>query len=603
MERIIRALGDVKVNESRHVEGYALLFNVRSRYIGWYETISPNAISQETIKNSDIFALFNHDRGKVLARSEYGKGTLKLEIDEKGLKYSFDTPKTALGDELLEYLSRGDIHQSSFAFSIDFNNDDMVKKEFRNGEVYYTIKNIPVLHDVSPVWTPAYIETYVGKRAAEIAQRMLDENTTSNITLENRMNNEEQKEKDEELKDNETSSEENKEAENKAENKEENKEENAEAENKEENKEAENKEENEEENKEEAEDKDEENKTSSNEKRSEKNINKNNHSTMKEQKFSLIKAIRAIANNQELDAATRTVINQGAQEMRNSGLSFGGQIQIPVGEQFRDGISVTGVHDDLIVTDFTNILEPLRANNVCAQAGCKYLQGLVGDIQVPVMGAEQVGWAGEIADAADGSGNWDHITLTPHRITAYIDVSKQFLAQDALGAEQLIRQDLVNALNSKLEETILSADAATATKPAGIFYGKTVKDIATFADITDLESDVEAANINGTMKYVVSPKAKAALRNMARSADSTRLVMEGDEVDGTPALVTTNMATNTLGFGSWENVAIGQWGAIDLVVDPYTVARSGQVRIVLNAYFDFKLLRDDAIVYGTTDVD
>ena len=105
------------------------------------------------------------------------------------------------------------------------------------------------------------------------------------------------------------------------------------------------------------------------------------------------------------------------------------------------------------------------------------------------------------------------------------------------------------------------------------------------------------------MKYIVSPKAKAALRNMARSADSTRLVMEGNEVDGTPALSTTHMAQYNLAYGDWSNVAIGQWGAIDLVIDPYTVAISGQVRITINAYFDFKLLREDAIVYGTTDTD
>ena len=573
MEKIIRALGDVKVDESRHVEGYALLFNVRSQYIGWYEIISPNAITQETIDNSDVFALFNHDSGKVLARSEHGKGSLKLEIDDKGLKYSFDAPKTALGDELLEYLSRGDIHQSSFAFSIDFTDDEMVRKEYRDGNVYYTINRIPVLHDVSPVWTPAYTETYVGKRALEIAQRMIQE-----IQQQDNMNNEElelraEDVKDEETKEEQTSQEEANEV----------------------------KEEQEEEKQEEQEEREcEEQKE---EERSNTNKINENHSTMKEQKFSLIKAIRAIANNQELDAATRAVIEEGAIEMRSSGLSYGGQIQIPVGEQFRDGITVTGVHDDLIVTDFTDILAPLRANNVCAQAGCKYLQGLVGDIQVPIMGAEQVGWAGEIEDAADGSGNWSHVNLTPHRLTAYIDVSKQFLAQDALGAEQLIRQDLVNALNSKLEETILSDDASTATKPAGIFYGMTPKEVATFADITDLESDVEVANIVGDYKYVLSPKAKAALRNMERSADCTRLVMEGNEVDGTSALITTNMETQTLAYGAWENVAIGQWGAIDLVVDPYTVARSGQVRIVINAYFDFKLLREGAIVYGTTDVD
>jgi HK97 family phage major capsid protein len=219
------------------------------------------------------------------------------------------------------------------------------------------------------------------------------------------------------------------------------------------------------------------------------------------------------------------------------------------------------------------------------------------------MGAEQVGWAGEIANASDGTGDWSHVTLTPHRLTAYIDVSKQFLAQDALGAEALIRQELVNALNSKLEATILSADAATSVKPAGVFYGMTEKEVAAFSDITDLEADVEEANINGTMKYIVSPKAKAALRNMARSADSTRLVMEGNEVDGTPALSTTHMAQYNLAYGDWSNYIIAQWGNIDLTVDNVSLAANGQIRLVVNAYFDAKPLRAEAIKVATIDVD
>ena len=578
MEKVIRNLGDVTVNnESRHVEGYALLFNTQSRFIGWYETISPTAITEDVIRNSDVFALFNHDMSKVLARSENGTGSLKLEIDERGLKYSFDAPRTALGDELLEHLERGDIHQSSFAFGIDFGDDEMVTREYRDGDIYYTINHIPVLYDVSPVWQPAYSETFVGKRAAEIAQRMLQENT-----IQEDMNKREfDEEKDEELK--------NEEPETSTENNEE--------------KEEETRDENNEEN---TDENDDEKKEEQEERSEQKNINKQRNITMKEQKFSLIKAIRAIANNQAIDDATKKVVELGAEEMRKSGLSFAGQIQIPIGMEMRDdptGVTVTSVHDDIIVTDYANILEPLHANNVCVSAGCKYLTGLVGDLQVPIMGAEQVGWAGEIANASDGTGDWSHVTLTPHRLTAYIDVSKQFLAQDALGAEALIRSELVNALNSKLEATILSADAASGAKPAGVFYGMTENEIADFQDITDLEAGVEEANITGTMKYIVSPKAKSTLRNMSRSTDHTRLVMEGNEIDGTPALNTTHMAEYTLAYGDWSNVAIGQWGAIDLVVDPYTVAISGQVRITINAYFDFKLLRSDAIVYGTTDVD
>ena len=82
------------------------------------EVIEPRAL-EGVLEASDILCLLNHNEDKgVLARSNKGVGSLDLSIDEKGLKYSFDAPKTNLGDELLEGLKRGDITNSSFAFTV-----------------------------------------------------------------------------------------------------------------------------------------------------------------------------------------------------------------------------------------------------------------------------------------------------------------------------------------------------------------------------------------------------------------------------------------------------------------------------------------------------
>lgn len=163
-EKEIRNIGDITSanNESRKVEGYALVFNTESEDLGFYETISPEAITEETIRKSDVMCLLDHAQNRgILARSRYGKGSLKLSIDEKGLKYEFDAPKTALGDELLEMLRRGDINQSSFAFSVATDGD---KWEKRDNKYYRTITKIERLYDVSPVYQPAYLSTTVGCR-------------------------------------------------------------------------------------------------------------------------------------------------------------------------------------------------------------------------------------------------------------------------------------------------------------------------------------------------------------------------------------------------------------------------------------------------------
>ena len=96
--------------DSRIVEGYAIVFNSESRDLGGFtEVIEPTAL-EGVLQQSDILCLLNHneDRG-ILARSKYGAGSLKLEVDSTGLKYSFEAPCTNLGDELLEGLKRGDI--------------------------------------------------------------------------------------------------------------------------------------------------------------------------------------------------------------------------------------------------------------------------------------------------------------------------------------------------------------------------------------------------------------------------------------------------------------------------------------------------------------
>ena len=336
-------------------------------------------------------------------------------------------------------------------------------------------------------------------------------------------------------------------------------------------------------------------------KRSNININ-----TMKEERnFSLVKAIRAIANNQQMDDFTAAVIAEGKEENRKAGISSQGQIQLP---STRATVTVASEGEDVVVTDLLDILTPLRAKNVMAQAGAKIMGNLVGNVQVPIMTASNVTWEGEISDAKDGAPSFSHITLTPHRLTAYIDISKQMLVQDSLDVENTIRQDLIAAINSKLESTILGdgdgkEGGLVVIAPEGMFNVLTPTTVSDFAGICDVEADIEDANVLGECKYVMSNKCKAALRGMIKGTNATGMVYENGSVDGTEALNTSNVASTNYIYGDWSNLAIGSWGGIDLTVDPYTRAAAGQVRLVVNAFFDAKVLREEAFAAGTVDVD
>lgn len=335
------------------------------------------------------------------------------------------------------------------------------------------------------------------------------------------------------------------------------------------------------------------------EKKEEKDEKENRSNITMEKKFSILKAIRDVAENRGLDAVANGVKDEAVSQFNKAGLSFGGQIQLPINE-LRSAITVNAEGEDVVATDIYNILEPLRAKNVLVQAGAKFLTGLVGDVQVPVMTGANVTWEAETDDAADGAGAFTNIKMSPKRLTAYIDISKQFIAQDGIGAENLIRQDLVNAINSKLEATILGDVAKTATQPGGIFAGKSLPKVEDFKGITALEAGVEEANIFGEMKYIVAPSAKGALRAMPKGTKLINPVMENGTIDGTPVLSTSNVKKNYMVYGDFSNLAIGSWGAVDLTVDPYTQAGKGMIRLVINAYFDAVVLRPEAFGFATT---
>lgn len=145
------------------IEGYAIVFNTLSEDLGGFrEIIEPNAIDEELINNSDIYYLFNHNSESIpLARSKNGEGSLKLSIDDKGLKYSFN----CLNSEFYQIVQRGDLDKSSFAFSLP--DDGSGEKWEKSNEYNYIrrITKIEKLYDCSAVLVPAYSSTSVYARS------------------------------------------------------------------------------------------------------------------------------------------------------------------------------------------------------------------------------------------------------------------------------------------------------------------------------------------------------------------------------------------------------------------------------------------------------
>ncbi|WP_370529956.1 HK97 family phage prohead protease [Bacillus paranthracis] len=164
------------------VEGYFAVFNRETElWEGAFEEISPEAFNS-TLSN-DVRCLINHDTRLVLGRSK--SGTLELKADNYGLWGSVKVnPKDTDAVNLYERVKRGDVDQCSFGFNIDeetvsFNDDGTVK---------WTITKAD-LHEVSVVTFPAYEDTGVQARKAEVAQHEQRKIDARKNQLRERLNN------------------------------------------------------------------------------------------------------------------------------------------------------------------------------------------------------------------------------------------------------------------------------------------------------------------------------------------------------------------------------------------------------------------------------
>ncbi|MDP6077926.1 MAG: HK97 family phage prohead protease, partial [Acidimicrobiales bacterium] len=149
--------------------GYASVFDQMSQNLGGFlERVAPGTF-RSTLKQADVRALFNHEPDHLLGRS--GAGTLRMEEDDKGLRYEIDLPATTLGHDVAALLRRGDISGSSFGFRT-------IADEWGETEDGYPLRTLTevALRDVGPCSFPAY-------EASEASLRCLAEDFALDINV------------------------------------------------------------------------------------------------------------------------------------------------------------------------------------------------------------------------------------------------------------------------------------------------------------------------------------------------------------------------------------------------------------------------------------
>ena len=262
---------------------------------------------------------------------------------------------------------------------------------------------------------------------------------------------------------------------------------------------------------------------------------------------------------------------------------------------------------------FTDVL---RNNMVLGQLGARVLGGLSGNVDMPrKTTASTIGTVTEIGSASETAPVTAKVTLSPKRASAYVEVSKQALIQSAMALESMIRDDLVSGAAVHIEAMSFNGVGSN-SQPLGI---RNTSGIGTatsganggfaWADIVALETACANANAepDAMAGYAINTRTRGKAKTTQLGTNLPFIWQNGEQpLNGYRAAVTNNLPSNlTKGtsttvcsaavFASdWSMATIGLFGAPDIVVDPYTKADTGQVKITLNQFYDFGIRQPGA---------
>lgn len=322
-------------------------------------------------------------------------------------------------------------------------------------------------------------------------------------------------------------------------------------------------------------------------------------------KFSFAKFIReAIAG--KFTGVEATVVEEGAQEYQRLGLSRQGFV-IP-GSVLRAtvGQNVTTAADGGNLKEVAPVrwVELLKEKLVLTQLGATFLSDLVGDVPVVRSSEIAAAWGAEDAVASTTKAAFAKATLSPHRNFISTAVSKDLIRQTSLDVEGLLL-DLMVGAHANLIEAAAIAGSGSSGQPTGIINNANINVVAmgtnggaiSWAKVVEMESVLNSSKANrGSVAYLTNPKVWGAMKVTPKAQGGERMILEGNMLNGykadfsnlVPANLTKGTGTNlsAMIFGNFRDLYIGQWGGIDIVIDPYTRATTGEIAMTLNAWND-----------------
>lgn len=301
-------------------------------------------------------------------------------------------------------------------------------------------------------------------------------------------------------------------------------------------------------------------------------------------RFSVLRAVRAMVEKDprvagiEREANAAICKRLGIPEAPNGGFFVPMDVQ---GHKRDLTVGTATAGGNLVATDLaaSSFIELLRARSVVAALGATMLPGLVGAVAIPKQtGAATAYWlANEAAAATESQQTIGQVPLAPKNLAAYTEVSRQLMLQSTPAADQLVMADFARVLGLAVDLAALEGPG-TGGAPTGIAatagIGSVTGTTLGLAGIVEFQTDVASGNaLTPNSAYVTTPSVAALLMQRQRFASTDTPLWTGNVLDGNVmgyrGATTTQLTAASMIFGDFSNVVIGEWGFLEIALNPY----------------------------------
>jgi HK97 family phage major capsid protein len=264
----------------------------------------------------------------------------------------------------------------------------------------------------------------------------------------------------------------------------------------------------------------------------------------------------------------------------------------------------------LVGTENTSFIELLRNRAVAYRMGARRLSGLSGNVTVPrqTAGATAYWLISESTQITESQQTFGQMSLTPKTVGAYTEISRQLLLQSSPDAEGIVTSDLASVTAVAYDLGVLSGSGSSG-QPTGIVntagIGSVTGTSLAFEDILEFQTDVAAGNVFPAAGGYVTTHAVAALCiQRVKYTNTASPLWEGNVWDGTmvgfPAMASNQMSSATMLFGDWSQVVVGEWGVLEVEVNPFANFQAGIIGVRAISSMDCGLRYAAAFSYASS---